>query len=103
MTAIDDAAHEAAELKGARCVSCMVYVFYVPRDEPEVSGHIATQAGLNEFHISHLCEKCFDDATVEVPEPIKVDIAENGAFGPLTTEFFKKWSAQVDHGGWEDH
>ena len=44
------------------CVSCKKPIFYSPARKAEKEGHIYSCAGHDEYHITALCEYCFDKA-----------------------------------------
>lgn len=45
------------------CVRCKQQVFVLPMDFAQQMGHIYSAAGIKEFHISSMCEWCFDEVT----------------------------------------
>lgn len=50
------------------CIRCKELVILLPHNEAVGEGHIYSEAGINEYQITRLCEYCFDDITVEDEE-----------------------------------
>lgn len=50
------------------CLNCKNKVFFVEHTHALQPGHIYSQLGAKEYHISMMCEYCFDKITAEPEE-----------------------------------
>lgn len=53
------------------CPNCQHVPFHAPWHEAVIEGHVYSRDGLNELHITRLCEYCFDLITAEPDEEEK--------------------------------
>ena len=60
---------EADPLLIIHCVFCHEKIFFVAGTYAVTKGHVYSEAGAKEVHISRICEYCFDETTKEDPEP----------------------------------
>lgn len=50
------------------CINCKKAYFFAPWSEGLIEGHIYSDAGAREVHLSGMCEYCFDKLTAEPEE-----------------------------------
>lgn len=63
LTLVRDGANEAQ--MGPKCPSCGHYSFHAPWTHALIEGHVYSDDGAREIHITGYCEFCFDLITEE--------------------------------------